>query len=117
MIFKKSQGAACLINTSFNVRGEPIVCTPTRAYLCFIQTEMDIWFGKLFAGQKNQEKPGREKKLIYWQIDLSPSRFHKHMRVYEFFFLRSRSRLLCCWRVLVTAKDTKNARLRKEILA
>ena len=31
-----------LINTSFNVRGEPIVCTPEDAYLCFMRTNMDI---------------------------------------------------------------------------
>jgi carbamoyltransferase len=31
-----------LINTSFNVRGEPIVCTPEDAYNCFMRTEMDI---------------------------------------------------------------------------
>jgi carbamoyltransferase len=30
-----------LINTSFNVRGEPIVCTPEQAYRCFMRTEMD----------------------------------------------------------------------------
>jgi carbamoyltransferase len=30
-----------LINTSFNVRGEPIVCTPSDAYRCFMRTEMD----------------------------------------------------------------------------
>jgi carbamoyltransferase len=31
-----------LINTSFNVRGEPIVCTPEDAYLCFMRTQMDV---------------------------------------------------------------------------
>ena len=31
-----------LINTSFNVRGEPIVCTPDDAYLCFMRTQMDV---------------------------------------------------------------------------
>ncbi|HZH67984.1 MAG TPA: carbamoyltransferase C-terminal domain-containing protein, partial [Chitinophagales bacterium] len=31
-----------LVNTSFNVRGEPIVCTPEDAYACFMQTDMDI---------------------------------------------------------------------------
>ena len=31
-----------LINTSFNVRGEPIVCSPEDAYLCFMRTEMDV---------------------------------------------------------------------------
>ena len=31
-----------LVNTSFNVRGEPIVCTPTDAYRCFMRTDMDF---------------------------------------------------------------------------
>ena len=31
-----------LVNTSFNVRGEPIVCTPEDAYRCFMRTEMDV---------------------------------------------------------------------------
>ena len=35
-------GCACVINTSFNVRGEPIVCTPEDAYRCFMNTEMDF---------------------------------------------------------------------------
>ena len=40
--FKKKTGCPLLINTSFNVRGEPIVCTPIDAYRCFMRTEMDI---------------------------------------------------------------------------
>ena len=39
--FKKRTGYGILINTSFNVRGEPIVCTPEDAYRCFMRTEMD----------------------------------------------------------------------------
>ena len=40
--FKEITGCASLINTSFNVRGEPIVCTPQDAFRCFMRTEMDI---------------------------------------------------------------------------
>jgi len=40
--FKALTGCAVIINTSFNVRGEPIVCTPQDAYLCFMRTEMDV---------------------------------------------------------------------------
>lgn len=40
--FKELTGCSVIINTSFNVRGEPIVCTPQDAYLCFMRTEMDI---------------------------------------------------------------------------
>ncbi len=39
--FEQRTGCAVLINTSFNVRGEPIVCTPADAYRCFMRTEMD----------------------------------------------------------------------------
>lgn len=39
--FKETTGYALLVNTSFNVRGEPIVCTPEDAYKCFMRTEMD----------------------------------------------------------------------------
>jgi carbamoyltransferase len=39
--FKNQTGYGVIINTSFNVRGEPIVCTPTDAYKCFLRTEMD----------------------------------------------------------------------------
>ena len=39
--FKENTGCPVLINTSFNVRGEPIVCTPEDAYRCFMRTEMD----------------------------------------------------------------------------
>lgn len=39
--FKQEKGYGVLVNTSFNVRGEPIVCTPEDAYRCFMNTEMD----------------------------------------------------------------------------
>lgn len=39
--FKERTGCAMVVNTSFNVRGEPIVCTPEDAYRCFMNTEMD----------------------------------------------------------------------------
>ena len=39
--FEERTGYGIIINTSFNVRGEPIVCTPTDAYRCFMRTEMD----------------------------------------------------------------------------
>lgn len=39
--FERATGCGVLVNTSFNVRGEPIVCTPDDAYRCFVNTEMD----------------------------------------------------------------------------
>lgn len=40
--FQQLTGCGVVVNTSFNVRGEPIVCTPLDAYLCFMRTEMDV---------------------------------------------------------------------------
>ena len=40
--FKEKTGCPTIVNTSFNVRGEPIVCTPQDAYRCFMRTEMDV---------------------------------------------------------------------------
>jgi carbamoyltransferase len=40
--FEAMTGCAVLVNTSFNVRGEPIVCSPADAYRCFMRTEMDV---------------------------------------------------------------------------
>ncbi len=40
--FEKLTGCGVIVNTSFNVRGEPIVCTPKNAYECFMRTEMDV---------------------------------------------------------------------------
>jgi len=40
--FKAKTGCPVIINTSFNIRGEPIVCTPEHAYRCFMATDMDV---------------------------------------------------------------------------
>jgi carbamoyltransferase len=42
--FEKLTGCPVVVNTSFNVRGEPIVCTPREAYTCFMRTEMDYLY-------------------------------------------------------------------------
>ena len=48
-------GIYCIINTSFNVRGEPIVCTPEDAYRCFMRTEMDyLVLGDFLLDKKSQ---------------------------------------------------------------
>ncbi len=63
--FKEATGYALLVNTSFNVRGEPIVCTPEDAYRCFIRTEMDcLVMGNYVFDKKSQ--PPREEKTD-WQ--------------------------------------------------
>ena len=45
------------VNTSFNVRGEPIVCTPKDAYLCFMRTEMDYLIMGNYLLAKTEQKP------------------------------------------------------------
>lgn len=40
--FERLTGCAVIVNTSFNVRGEPIICSPEDAYRCFMRTEMDV---------------------------------------------------------------------------
>lgn len=53
--FKKLTGYAVVVNTSFNVRGEPIVCTPNDAYRCFMRTEMDyLVVGNYIFDKKKQ---------------------------------------------------------------
>ena len=53
--FKKLTDYGVIVNTSFNVRGEPIVCTPDDAYRCFMRTEMDfLVVGNYFMDKKEQ---------------------------------------------------------------
>jgi carbamoyltransferase len=56
--FEKMTGCPVLVNTSFNVRGEPIVCTPEDAYRCFAANEMDALVLGDFIVLKNQLKEG-----------------------------------------------------------
>jgi carbamoyltransferase len=53
--FKDKTGCALLVNTSFNVRGEPIVCTPEQAYICFMRTEMDYLVINNYFFDKSQQ--------------------------------------------------------------
>ena len=55
--FEAKTGCAVLVNTSFNVRGEPIVCTPEDAYRCFMRTEMDILVLENCLLCKTDQKP------------------------------------------------------------
>ncbi len=55
--FEKTTQCPVLINTSFNVRGEPIVCTPEQAYRCFMRTEMDTLVLENFVLDKKAQKP------------------------------------------------------------
>ncbi|KAB2834325.1 MAG: carbamoyltransferase [Candidatus Brocadia sp.] len=55
--FDEKYGCPVIINTSFNVRGEPIVCTPEDAYLCFMRTNMDYLIMGNYLIEKKEQKP------------------------------------------------------------
>jgi carbamoyltransferase len=55
--FAEKSGCPVLINTSFNVRGEPVVCTPEHAYLCFMRTNMDFLVLGNFLVEKTEQRP------------------------------------------------------------
>src|SRR6059036_520319 len=58
--FERQTGCPVIINTSFNVRGEPIVCTPHDAYLCFMRTNMDVLVLDRFVLRKQDQPPFHE---------------------------------------------------------
>jgi len=55
--FDERYGCPVIINTSFNVRGEPIVATPEDAFICFMRTNMDYLLLGNFLLEKNEQKP------------------------------------------------------------
>jgi carbamoyltransferase len=59
--FKKQTGYGVIVNTSFNVRGEPIICTPEDAYRCFMRTEMDYLVIGNFVFAKSEQPYWQEK--------------------------------------------------------
>jgi carbamoyltransferase len=56
--FKEKTGCPIVVNTSFNVRGEPIICTPTDAFKCFMGTEMDVLAVGNYMMLKEQQDQG-----------------------------------------------------------
>jgi len=58
--FEERSGCPILVNTSFNVRGEPIVCTPEDAYRCFMRTEMDYLVLENFLIPKSEQIPWKQ---------------------------------------------------------
>ncbi len=63
--FKQLTGCSVLVNTSFNVRGEPIVCSPKDAYLCFMRTDIDILVLENYILFKEEQPKFEEKEN--WQ--------------------------------------------------
>ncbi len=68
--FDKLTGCAVLVNTSFNVRGEPIVCTPEDAYRCFMRTEMDVLVIEDCILFKDEQPPWEENEEWRTKLEL-----------------------------------------------
>ena len=68
--FEAKTGCPVIINTSFNVRGEPIVCTPEHAYRCFMSTNMDALVIEDYVLLKEQQPRTQD-----YQIDSYLSQF------------------------------------------
>lgn len=69
--FDRQTGCPVIINTSFNVRGEPIVCTPHEAFKCFMRTKMDylVLGGFLIAKKDLSELEGDERWVEQFELD------------------------------------------------
>jgi carbamoyltransferase len=71
--FEERTGCPVMINTSFNVRGEPIVCTPEHAYHCFMGTDMDVLVLENFLLLKEEQPktgaPDRDAYLAQFELD------------------------------------------------
>ena len=72
--FEELTGCPVLVNTSFNVRGEPIVCTPQDAHRCFLATHMDALVLEDFILLKEKERESttaaqRAKYLAQFELD------------------------------------------------
>ena len=68
--FKEKTQCAVLVNTSFNVRGEPIVCTPSDAFRCFMATEMDgLAIGDFLLLKKEQSSFLKEGAHTVYDLD------------------------------------------------
>ena len=68
--FHEATGCPLLVNTSFNVRGEPIVCTPEDAFKCFMGTEMDVLaVGNFLLLKEQQDEALKENYEELYELD------------------------------------------------
>ena len=68
--FKEKTGCPIVVNTSFNVRGEPIVCTPTDAFKCFMGTELDVLaIGDYLLLKQEQDESLKDNYESYYELD------------------------------------------------
>tara|TARA_B100000787_G_scaffold169845_1_gene162537 strand:+ start:193 stop:2088 length:1896 start_codon:yes stop_codon:yes gene_type:complete len=68
--FKEKTGCPLVVNTSFNVRGEPIVCSPTDAFKCFMGTELDVLaIGDFLLHKDEQDEALKANYLDHYELD------------------------------------------------
>jgi carbamoyltransferase len=67
--FERATGCGVLVNTSFNVRGEPLVCTPDDAYRCFMNTEMDFLVMGSFVIERTAQPGQVPQRRVALQTD------------------------------------------------
>jgi carbamoyltransferase len=68
--FKSLTGCPVVVNTSFNVRGEPIVCTPEDAFRCFMGTDIEtLAVGNCFLQKEKQDPRLKEKYETKFELD------------------------------------------------
>jgi carbamoyltransferase len=70
--FEAKTGCPVMINTSFNVRGEPIVCRPEEAYQCFMATNMDVLVLERFVLLKAEQPEAREHRIDEYLARFAP---------------------------------------------
>ena len=68
--FKEKTGCPLVVNTSFNVRGEPIICTPADAFKCFMGTELDLLaIGNYLLFKEDQDDDRKENYEDHYELD------------------------------------------------
>lgn len=68
--FDEKTGCPLIVNTSFNVRGEPIICTPTDAFKCFIGTDLDVLaIGNYVLYKEQQDEVLKKNYVIDYELD------------------------------------------------
>jgi carbamoyltransferase len=68
--FKEKTGCPIVINTSFNVRGEPIICSPSDAFKCFMGTELDVLvIGNYLLVKENQDESLKSNYKEKYELD------------------------------------------------
>jgi carbamoyltransferase len=108
--FERATGCAVLVNTSFNVRGEPIVCTPDDAYRCFVNTEMDyLVIGSFVLNRTTQPSRHIERRVMphKWikmrlKLKEDPKEWRK-VALLSALGLAILSTVLCWWHILPVA--------------